>query len=231
MKSRPISQHKGFALVIALMLMSFVTLILLSFSTLTQVGLHSANLEAKRFVARSNAQFALMQAIGKLQRMTGPDQRITASANIINTSGVYAEDRATEKRHWVGVWNTQELNESNDLQTQGRNTGSIDIYTDSFQGWLVSDGASPETIDSLSSILSGYDDENETSLVALLGQNSVLFQGSDDPTREGVYLLKSPIGDEGNYAFWVSDESLKANFSLEDPFQDAAANSIEKRYG
>ncbi len=46
-------------------------------------------------LARANARFAMMQAIGQLQRALGPDQRISAPADILR--------KDTKQPHWTGA--------------------------------------------------------------------------------------------------------------------------------
>jgi hypothetical protein len=77
MKHRPTSTH-GFALVIALSLMAFILLLILSITTLVRVETQSANIQLAQLEARMNAQLGAMVALGDLQRYTGPDQRVTA---------------------------------------------------------------------------------------------------------------------------------------------------------
>lgn len=81
----------------ALGLMSFVMVMLLSILMLTQVELRTADTSAQRLLARENARLGLMIALGNLQRYAGPDQRVTARAEV--TTGT-----AAESRMWAGVW-------------------------------------------------------------------------------------------------------------------------------
>ncbi len=84
MKHRSASTH-GFALVIALSLMAFILLLILSISTLVRVETQSANIQLAQLEARMNAQLGAMVALGDLQRYTGPDQRVTGTGELINT--------------------------------------------------------------------------------------------------------------------------------------------------
>ncbi len=86
MKSRPAPNH-GFALVIALSLMAFILLLILSITTLVRVETQSANIQLAQLEARMNAQLGAMVALGDLQRYTGPDQRVTARADILLAPG------------------------------------------------------------------------------------------------------------------------------------------------
>ena len=68
---------EGFALVIALTLMAFILMLLLSMSTLVRLETRSS---IDRLRAQNNALMALSVAIGQLQKTAGPDQRVTARA-------------------------------------------------------------------------------------------------------------------------------------------------------
>ena len=80
---KSVKNQKGFALVISLSLMAFMLLLVLSLSTLVQVESRSASISRDHLVARLNAQLGAMIALGDLQRYTGPDQRVTARADIL----------------------------------------------------------------------------------------------------------------------------------------------------
>ena len=72
-KSRRDGQaNGGFALVIALSLMAFVLLLLLSITTLTQVEIKTASLQKDKLEAQQNALLGLSTAIGQLQKLAGP---------------------------------------------------------------------------------------------------------------------------------------------------------------
>lgn len=72
----------GFALVIALGLMSFILLLLLSLTTFVRVESQRASWSQAELQARTNAKLGLMVAIGELQKSAGPDQRTTATADL-----------------------------------------------------------------------------------------------------------------------------------------------------
>ena len=115
--SRP-SQGNGFALVIALSLMAFVLLLLLSITTLVQVETRSAAQAIAINQARQNALLGLQEALGVLQSAAGPDQRVTATGSLWATPSVGTA-------HLVGVWSSVD--------------GDADGLPDgTFQRWLVS---------------------------------------------------------------------------------------------
>ena len=117
-------QPRGFALVITLSLMVLLTVIAVGLMSLSAISLRSASRGDAMAAARSNARLALTIAIGELQQLVGPDQRITAPANIAGTAtgdqlgagapplnnasvnniskGLTALQPGT--RYWTGVW-------------------------------------------------------------------------------------------------------------------------------
>lgn len=94
----------GFALVIALSLMAFVLLLMLSMTLLVQVETRGSSIGKAQLQARESVHLALMMAIGDLQKHAGPDQRVTARAEI--TGGALAASNP----HWTGVWDTTNQN-------------------------------------------------------------------------------------------------------------------------
>ena len=78
------SASSGFALVLSLSLMSFILLLILTFIGLTVVEKENASSKLNQFIAKQNALTALHIAISELQLRLGPDQRATASADILD---------------------------------------------------------------------------------------------------------------------------------------------------
>ena len=97
------SPRAGFALVVALSMMAFVLLLLLSVTTLVQVERAAAQHQLHTLRARENARLALLLAIGQLQQHAGHDARVSARAEILG-DGNY--DPAT--RFWTGIWDTSD---------------------------------------------------------------------------------------------------------------------------
>ncbi|MGZ0656818.1 hypothetical protein ACWPKO_05795 [Coraliomargarita sp. W4R53] len=90
----------GFALVIALTLMAFVLVLLVSMTLLVNVETASSQAVLNQLRAKESARLALMMALGDLQRYAGPDQRVTARADILGSSV------PTSNQMWTGVWDT-----------------------------------------------------------------------------------------------------------------------------
>lgn len=97
------ANQRGFALVIALVLMAFLLLLMVSISTFTMVEVRATSLQQDMALARQNALFGLRMALVQLQEEAGPDQRATAFADIM----MDGENAPVEgKRYWTGVWRT-----------------------------------------------------------------------------------------------------------------------------
>ena len=77
-------QHRrGFAVVITLLLIAFVVPLLLAMITFIQVETTASSRDLDQLRAHENARLALMIALGVLQRHAGPDQRVSARADIL----------------------------------------------------------------------------------------------------------------------------------------------------
>ncbi|MEY4242834.1 MAG: hypothetical protein RLZZ245_419 [Verrucomicrobiota bacterium] len=114
--------YKGFALVVTLSLMILLTVIAVGLLSLSSISLRASAQGQAVAVAQANARLAVMFAIGDLQKSLGPDQRITAAAEILPAAKVASPGRA----HWTGVWDTRTFSPANPS-------------TKAFIRWLVSD--------------------------------------------------------------------------------------------
>ena len=92
---------RAFALVITLALMVLLTLIVVGLLSLSSVALRTSTQGEAMATARANARLALMLALGELQRSAGPDQRVTARADILDDK--IANPKIT------GVWESLEI--------------------------------------------------------------------------------------------------------------------------
>jgi Tfp pilus assembly protein PilX len=87
---------KGFALVVTLSLMILLTIIAVGLLTLSSVSLRSSSAQNAQAAARANARMALMIAIGELQKLAGPDQRVTLTSE-------QQPGSPPENPNWTGV--------------------------------------------------------------------------------------------------------------------------------
>ena len=208
--------NAGFALVIALSLMAFVLLLLLSITTLTQVESRTAFQQKDTLHAQQNALLGLKLALGDLQKLSGPDQRITAAAEIFDTDASTENIEGVTNPNWVGVWDSDpgllHLNDRLDTTNAYYNYDARRDGSDKrFLGWLVSGNQ-----DNITDHGSGITVNNEH-----------LIYGADldetDPKQfaNQVRVEKMPISagsaTAGSYAYWVSDENTKARIDAYEP--------------
>ena len=203
----PRDGRRGFALLITITLLAFLVLLLVSLASLTRVETQVAANNQQLAQARQNALVGLNIALGRLQALAGPDQRVTGTADLVT-------GRHESKKHWTGVWD-----------------GAYDINpaSASFQnprGWLVSGtavaGATGVTTDITAS---------GNPLVELVGGNTTdttlttnAVSVETEPIKSGNIpgLASGTPATIGNFAYWIGDEGVKANAALVDPYVDPA---------
>lgn len=198
---------EGFALIIAITLMAFILLLLVSLTSLLRVDVMSSQNQSTILQARENARFALYEALGELQRMAGPDTRATARGDIVSNSGDFTFNAHDENRYWTGVWDSTDWiagNPGNRIAQPGQDGSE----TSRFLGWLIS--GSPQDRRVLNSVQAPLDAATPRATLARLREGGSWVE---------VEAKKLSLGQNGGYAWWVSDEGLKANLTLEDPFQ------------
>jgi hypothetical protein len=105
------NQQSGFVLILVLVLLALVTILVTVTTLMSRIERRSSWNAARIELARQNALFALDTALAQLQRAAGPDQRVTARADILGNSTNIAQP------YWTGVWQTY------DSQTAASGTG------------------------------------------------------------------------------------------------------------
>ena len=202
--SRP--RDRGFALLITITLLAFLVLLLVSLATLTRVETQVASNNQQLSQARQNALFALNIALGQLQKAAGPDQRVTATAEVLNNTD-------PTKKKWTGVWDT---------------TTPAAAPT-----WLVSQ-ATPAAADApknnTAALTLATTDYSTTTAVRLVGSKTADTTGGANAGNEVVVPLQPITSDAvpgiatgttatvGRYGYWVGDEGVKARINLSDPY-------------
>ena len=147
---------RGFALLITITLVAFLVLILVTLATLTRVETQVAANSQLQAQARQNALMALNLALGQLQRHAGPDQRVTARADVLTPASITLDAttpaptvlaqidthwRDRRNRHWTGVWrNTKD----NPADYDPANPAAFNPVPE-LQSWLVSGNESTAT--------------------------------------------------------------------------------------
>ena len=183
----------GFALIIALSLMAFVTLLLLTISTLVRVESSATNQSKSLQLAQQNSLLGLQEALGELQATAGPDQRITATGSLWQTPKPGTE-------HLVGVWNSEDTNGDG-------------IADGNFQRWLVSrsNTAEVEDISFVTNPVAIPIDKNTYTSTAndhivLVGGGSTTQDPDNPNTIQGVVAQKKPIRSKNNQANGIFDK-------------------------
>ena len=190
--------RRGFALVVTLILMVLLTVIAVGLLSLSSIALRSTARGEAMAKARCNARIAALLGVGELQRQLGPDQRISAPAAVLDSSG------KSPNPEWVGVWDSN--TSGNASYTTGRPAA--------FRRWLVS-GSGGETLDSAKAPLV----DGVTMMSARGGRLPVVVEPQE-------------IHGQGGFAWWVSDDSMKARVDLPlDPSVPDDASLIGRRYG
>src|SRR4051812_2579382 len=139
--------QRGFALLITITLLAFLVLLLVSLASLTRVETQVANNNQQIAQARQNALMALNIALGQLQKNAGPDQRVTARADVLTnyagspaatdaeSSANYVNFWKNRSRSWTGVWGNSATSIGYSLlPSQITAPGNTPTLT----GWLVS---------------------------------------------------------------------------------------------
>jgi len=203
--------------------MSLLVILAMGMLGLASISLRLSSASSAQAEARANARMALLIAIANLQEYAGPDQRVTASADLLGESG---------NRHWTGVWSTTLDDDPSKPMVAGHGQGRADTphFVDlrsidsslangawrgrQFRAWLVS-GENPQPSAAASS----------AGAIELVGPGTI---GSATPVSERVSAPYVEVRDgsrhTGGYAWWVGDESLKARIDLASPHEDRPPN-------
>jgi len=204
------SNRAGFALVVTVSLMVLLTVVALGLLSLSAITLRVGRAGAAQAEARSNARLAALLALGELQKLAGPDTRITAP-------GVaFGEEESAQAGGGpvTGVWRSWEGHDRDrgyigrpkapdyDQKDVLGSTSSAD-EEGRFLGYLVSRNSDGEWDPGSPPDLSDGE-------VTLLGSSSV---GDDRSDQVWVDPVRLDDG-SGSYAWWVSGENQKAGLGV-----------------
>jgi hypothetical protein len=171
-----------------MVLLVMIALAMLSLSTLET---RQSQQGAARAEAQANARMALMIALGELQKYTGPDQRVTARADLENKSATH--------KNWAAVWSTVGDKQLPVYMVSGNEQFGI------------------KDLDALTEYPSGYHLPDQPSS----GMKKLLYHGAENATDRvyapAVTLNNAQGQQKGSYAYWISDESSKARINIQAP--------------
>lgn len=203
----------GFAIIATLTVMILLAMVAIAFLTLAAVQVQTGASSKHRVIAETNARLALMVALAELQRDMGPDQRVSASAEILED----AEEASVEQKHWTAVWKSAPDKAQAFIRRDEETGGLRDLREDS-----------PEATNYLvSGNQGGFRARNgdiyKPSLISYENGVQVVGPGSTGMNPEDyVTVLKVPVYDDkvvnGNYGYWVGDLGVKANLATLDPY-------------
>ena len=232
LSSKPVKpgNDEGFALVISLALLSFLFLLVLALVTLVGVEARVADSRQEHALAKAHAKMALYVAIGELQKHAGPDQRVTATAAILDTNTQTPEIDGVEQPHWTGVWRRNPAI-ADDPPTLDPDMfdANWDSHPEMQLAWLVSGNESGKVgdsayLDPLDTTLPDRDSSEEQEGYIWLVDKAVAS------SQDRVVVKKSTISysnstesssaTAGSYAYWVGDEGVKTKYNVPNPHAD-----------
>lgn len=192
--------NSGFALVIALSLMSFIVLLFLSLATLVSVENGVSKTSQDQLSARLNAELGAMIALGELQKLAGPDQRVTARSDILIPP---LSNSVEGQGLWTGVWSSKE-NTSDTFDV------AVELHNRQAR-WLVSG----EILDAYSSA---------TNTIKLASVDNSVANTLLEVSVPKVAVTNASGTEQGEYAYWISDEGIKARVNLDDPHRNGTSD-------
>ena len=130
----------GFALVVALSLMAFMLVLVVTLLSLMEVETRSADDSLELQKAREGARLALSMAVSQLQENAGNDARVTARADITGST-------TAEATYWTGVWDTNSASSTPIAWlVSGTNPSPTGTLNTSNSLELVDDGSSDDPV-------------------------------------------------------------------------------------
>ena len=205
-------RSSGFALMVALGIMSFVLIVILGLSTLVQVNSKITSSEKNLATAKQNALFALNLAIGDLQNEMGPDQRISATASILDEFPETEAIDGVNNPYWTGAWNSNDALEGNTVnQVVSKNRSSSDGKPSHFRRWLISSPINENNMSAEDSIAFAKNFSRDSKgAILMVGAGTV---GKESTEENSVYaprqIINKQLKNENGYAYWIGDEGVK----------------------
>ena len=208
---------RGFAVVIALGLMAFVLLLMLTITTLVQVESTVSASQKQQTLAKQNALFGMQIALGQLQKEMGPDRRISATASLLDTDPETEAIEGVGQPYWTGVWESLNWDRASQLDTPVSSLpNASDGKPASFRAWLVSGFSDPlltaeQRIAAARSFTPASADAVQLLGEGTLGTAALAQTQSVYVKRESIRQDTASLQESG-YAYWVGDEGVKARF-------------------
>jgi len=194
----PFRSRSGSILLITLLLVSLLMIVVMAFSVYVRMSLREVVLHQQHLDARAAARLGMNLALGELQHVAGPDQRVTARADLLDGTGTYRPGLTAESGQamWTGVWDSSSFDET-------------DPTNKPFLRWLVSG----EDVSALA-------DPARVGAASAGDLVTVVGTGSAGMGRE-VDVEKEQLDSGRSFAWWVGDEGVKARFDSLDPYRSS----------
>lgn len=237
------TRRQAFALILAIGAMAFMVLLTLTLSSVVSSKLRVLNAQKQARQARANALLGMSVAISDLQRTLGKDNAISFQASIFDSDVETPQIESVRTPYALGVYKIDKDTASKtpiEIQQEQRaafdeikNGGSSDSVT-----WLISGEKrmenpvieSPDELSDDAVTLATY--KNLTDYPALFGGKVTSDLKSEEiEVRAGkISLSNDGHTQTGAYAFWISDESMKAKINLTRPekYLDTPTDSASK---
>lgn len=229
-KSGSKGKRKAFALVLAIAAMAFMLLLTLTLSSVITAKLRLLNAQKEMRAARSNALLGMGVAISELQRKLGPDNAISFPATLLDGDPTTPEIEGVQAPYLMGALKLNIENtgvNAKDLQDERlrifeglRKGGDAEDVS-----WFVSGekrlrNPQIEKVEDLSAEVVNIAEFNVlTDYPGTYGDSiSSMSKGEKVQVKAGKVRFSSNAGNSDSaYAWWVSDESMKAKINLTRP--------------
>jgi len=218
-------KDKGFALIITVSMLVLMAMVVIGLLSLSTTGLRSTNQRNAELEARANAKMALSIAIAKLQRYAGPDQRITARADMFDGGSTPSPNSPIDgNKMWTGVWSSAVI-EDNNTGNFDNDEETNEALHDKKAVWLVS-GNDPDTTQS-----ANQQSFNESEVkIATEGKSVFGTENQVAVPRVPIFGDGATLPATGSYGYWVSDESVKARVNINTPDYPATVSDDDDKY-
>ena len=207
------STERGFTLVLVLSVLVLLVMIGVGLLSLSAVSLRQSQQAQAQSQAMANARMSLLMALGELQKQSGLDTRVTATADLLDP---------THPR-LLGVWRSWEGSDHDLGSYSGRPTTPDyaakrrpSARNGRFVSWLVSSNPRDNNMAEAPTIVRNAPFTNSVPLLS----TGTLAAGDN----RQIHVIPSPLTGSGTYAWWVSGENQKALLpKAYDPSEDNSA--------
>ena len=211
--------RRGFSLVLSLVITSLLLLVIITLTSFLKIESQLASQALSRTQSRLQALVSLRLALGHLQQEAGPDQRMTARADITADTMQKGWDWSTIRNPlWTGVWRSDQPTQPPAWLVSGRHDQPAGAQSTSLAGATAYDLGRHLPWDT------GYAPP-DLRQIPLIGDASASpavsatkdVWGKPDGRVTLPRILLPDKGTSGTYAYWIGDEGVKARLNLSDP--------------